>query len=80
MALCRCDEKQHKPKGTKEEYINYVKPIGYPETSSFCGRKNCNKPGLIWMTKEDYDKYLKGQTLFTYASSDSKVKDPKAHY
>lgn len=69
MALSRCKEKHHHPNGRKEEYIEFVLPIGYPKTSSICGRKNCNHPGVVWLTKEEYNLYLQGETIFIYASA-----------
>lgn len=75
MALCRCEI--HKPLGRKKEYVNYVKPIGYPNTSSICGRKKCKSPGLIWFTNEEYHNYLLGESIFSYDSAVSKVEVKK---
>ncbi|WP_291102694.1 MULTISPECIES: hypothetical protein [unclassified Flavobacterium] len=74
MALCRC-EKEKKPISKKNQYTIRVEPIGYPETSSTCGIKNCLNPGLIWLTKEEEDKYNEeDERFFNYASAVSKVK------
>lgn len=72
MALCRCIT--HKPRGTKRNYVAFVEPIGYPTTSSICGRLNCSVEGLIWLTKEEYNDYQNGQDIFQFASSVTKVK------
>jgi hypothetical protein len=74
MALCRCNEKHANPKGRKEEYVKSVKPLGYPETSSICGRINCSLPGFIWLTKNEYNKYLNNERVFTYSTNATKVK------
>ncbi len=77
MALCRCKEKHSNPKGRNENYIASVKPIGYPKTSSVCGRKGCDNPGLIWLTEDENRLYVEGKTVFTYASAVSKVEVEK---
>ena len=77
MALCRCKEKHSNPKGKNENYIDSVQPIGYPKTSSICGRKGCKNPGLIWLTSKEYELWSKGESFFTYASSVSRVEVEK---
>ena len=77
MALCRCKEKHHNPKGRKEDYVTCVRPIGYRETSSICGRTDCRNPGLIWLTEAENKLYLEGETVFTYATAVSKVEVEK---
>lgn len=62
MVLCRC-LKNHSPPKSKE-YMAYVKPIGYPETSSICGRKDCDNQGMIWLKKSEVDDYNRGQRIF----------------
>lgn len=74
MALCRCSENHSDPRGRTEKYIMSVKPIGYPNTSSICGRNGCNNPGLIWLTKKELARYNRGDKFFSYASAVSKVK------
>ena len=74
MALCRCKEKHGNPKGRKVCYKKYVEPFGFPESSSICGRYNCDNPGIIWLTKEEWEKYKSGVKIFSYASSASKVR------
>lgn len=75
MALCRC--LNHKPLGRKKEYVIDVNPIGYPNSSSICGRKECKSLGLIWLTKKEYLDYQTGETVFNYDSAVSKVKVEK---
>jgi hypothetical protein len=75
MALCRC--KAHEPRGTRNNYIVFVEPIGYHITSSICGRANCTTEGVIWLTKEEYADYLNGVDIFSYTSAVTKVRVKK---
>lgn len=74
MALCRC--KAHSPPiGRTVVYIISVEPFGYPKkTSSICGRKTCKKVGLIWLTKDEWRRYQKGELMFSYATAVTKVR------
>ena len=69
MALCRCEK--HKPIGRITSYVTFKEPLGYPKTSSICGRKNCNEPGLIWLSKEEN---VDNRDIYTYKTNVSKVK------
>ncbi len=69
MALCRC--KNHRP---PEDYVDSVSPIGYPDTSSICGRPSCLEPGLIWLKNDERIKYQQGKRLFSFATNVTKVK------
>jgi len=72
MALCRCLENHAWPKGKKKEYIAYVKPVGYPETSSICGR--CDNPGVIWIESSEEIAYKNGQRIFEVPNHFTKMK------
>lgn len=72
MALCRC--KQHKPKNSKRIYTHFVEPIGFPDTSSICGRKNCENSGYVWLDKNEFNEFQQGERIFKYPSAASKVK------
>lgn len=74
MALCRCKEQHPNPIGRIRVYVMSVEPIGYPKTSSICGRLDCENPGLIWLTKKEKVEYMKGERIFSFASAVSKVK------
>ncbi len=74
MALSRCKEFHNNPKGRNADYVTCVEPIGYPKTSSICGRNNCIEPGMIWLTKDEWNQYQNGERIFAYASAVSKVK------
>lgn len=64
MAICRCKEKHSPPQGRKEDYVTSIQPIGYPNTSSICGRKDCDNPGVIWLTKVEHEMHQSGRSLF----------------
>lgn len=74
MALSRC--KQHgNPNGRNgNEYLENVEPIGYPNTSTICGRVNCNNSGLIWLTQNEFNLYNQGIRVFSYSNNTTKVK------
>ena len=75
MTLCRCLEKMHAwPKGLKQSYVAYVYPIGYPDTSSICGRRDCDKPGVLWLTDGEVDHYNSGVRIFMGPNNFTKMK------
>ena len=79
MALIRC--KDHMIiNGHKHQYVEALEPIGYPDTSSICGKAKCNNPGLVLVRPDELDDFLiNGQRYFythTYAVC-TKVKDKK---
>lgn len=69
MALCRC--KNHP---APQNYSHIVDPIGYPDTSSICGRTDCNQPGLIWLKTSEHNQHSGGQRIFSFATNVTKVK------
>jgi hypothetical protein len=70
MALCRCKVDLARP----IYYTHYVEPVGYPETSSICGRNNCTEPGLIWLKEKEVIQFNLGERVFSYDHNCSKVK------
>lgn len=74
MALCRCKEKHSNPRGKNKLYVKYVKPLNYENTSSICGIRGCDNPGLIWLTEEESIQYDAGLRIFSFASAVCKVK------
>jgi hypothetical protein len=62
MALCRCLETHAWPEGRTADYVAYVFPVGYPDTSSICGR--CDNPGVIWLTEAERNQYQSGVRIF----------------
>jgi hypothetical protein len=74
MVLARCDMCD-KPKGRKGNmYVVAAEPLGYPNTSTVCGTSGCENPALIWLTDEENNAYHRGQRVFRFATSTSKVK------
>lgn len=73
MALSRC-EKCGKPQGRQNNYVYSVEPIGYPDTSSICGRNACDKPGRIWLNEIEYEEYQNRRDIFNFANNTTKVK------
>jgi len=55
MALCRCLN-YHPPRGNR--YMHYTAPVGYPDTSSICGRVGCNEPGYIWLDIDELNMFI----------------------
>jgi hypothetical protein len=72
MALCRCLENHGWPKNRVRNYVGYLRPLGYPETSSICGL--CDNPGVIWIEQEEALAYKHGQRIFDGANPFTKMK------
>ena len=73
MALVRC-ENHGKPKGRSRSYACSVKPLGWPDTAAICGRADCEKPGLIWLTENENLSYKQGQRIFEFNNASMKVR------
>ena len=71
MALMRCEI--HPPMGTKRTYVSSVKPVGFPATALICGRKDCDRPALIWLERDQKSDYDAGQRIFQPQSFVTKV-------
>ena len=74
MILCRCLESHAWPEGRLKEYIAYVKPVGYSNTSSICGTGHCDNPSVIWLEDSDVKAYQNGQRIFLGPSYFVKVR------
>lgn len=73
MALCRCIT--HQPRGVRgNAYLYYVKPIGYPDTSSICGNPKCDKPGYIWLKENEINNFAHQNAIIKYPTGATKVK------
>lgn len=71
--LCRC--KDHPPRnGRLHTYTHKTEPIGYPDTSSICGRLGCKNPGFIYMTDDAVREYNNGRRIFKYATFVTQVR------
>lgn len=75
MALARCSG-HGKPEGRRWIYVDPPRrPLGYPTRSAIvCGREYCSKPGLIWLTKEEFEQYNEGHRWFYFHSDTAKVR------
>ena len=72
--LCRCEI--HAPSSKKlHRYTHRAEPMGFPDTSSICGRWQigCQNPGYIYMTDDAVDAFKKGKRIFRYATNVSQV-------
>lgn len=76
MTLARCVEctKKNPPKGTTHIYKNYVLPVGYPDTASICGTKNCENSAYIWLNQDEEKEFTNGQRIFSINTGTMKVK------
>ncbi len=72
MALSRCLEHHPWPKGRTIKYVAYVKPVGYPNTSSICGL--CKNPGVIWLDSSEVTAYMGGQRIFNGPSNLTRIR------
>ena len=61
QTLVRCPD--HHPNGRAVPYAAAVAPAGDGE-AVLCGSKGCEKPGLIWTTREAWNLYEKGERVF----------------
>lgn len=55
--VCRCPE--HAPSIRSNSYFDdngcrrYTLPLGYPNTSSICGKNGCKEPGRIYLSNDE---------------------------
>ena len=49
------------PRGVRHRYVISVRPIGYPNNAVICCRRDCHKPGLVWLNEEDKANYDAGE-------------------
>lgn len=72
--LCRCEE--HKPKNTNvNEYVFKAEPLGFPNSSSICGRKSgmvfCEEVGYVYMTEDEAKQFRNGKRIFSLTNNDA---------
>jgi hypothetical protein len=73
MAIARCD-KHPLARETKEPYIGYALPIGYPATAAICGRVSCEEPARIWLTSDEGTQHAAGRRVFGVKTHSVKVR------
>lgn len=64
MAIIRCEDHPVQVKRAKNTYVRRVEPVGYPDTAAICGRNDCENPGYVWLTREEYQRFKKGIRYF----------------
>jgi len=67
MALSRCLEHHSPPHSSR--YISYALPVGYPNSSTICGRENCRNQGVVWLRDDERNSYLNGERIFSFDSN-----------
>jgi hypothetical protein len=74
MALARC-ENCGRPMGRTKIYTSVPRyPASYPESSVVCGKKDCSKPALIWLTEQEQKAYAGGERVFGFDTATVKVR------
>lgn len=73
MALVRCD-RHRRARGTKHMYVDFLRPVGFPNTAAICGRPGCEEPGLVSLTQQELDDYEAGQRVFPIFTHSAKVR------
>lgn len=74
MALVVCKECEP-PVGSKNTYVKAVEPLGYPDdTAAICGRRDCNNPGLVWLTTQELEAYEAGERIIEIPNNAVKIK------
>ena len=76
MAIARC-EKCGRP-------IKHVKappyspkpypPVGHPNSGVVCGTVSCGNAGLIWLKRDEEERYEAGQRVFSIRTHTAKVR------
>jgi hypothetical protein len=52
-----------------------AKPVGYPKTSSICGRVGCEEVGLVFLTQSEYSDFrVRNRRIFRYGTHTTQVK------
>lgn len=75
MALARCSKHGY-PEGRGGNIYSRepVKPLGYPDTATMCGRTDCSHPALIWLLEGERAEYDAGRRIFGYDSKVARVR------
>jgi len=72
MAIVRCNE--HPLKHARHTYLTSAEPVGYPDTAVICGRRGCDKAGLVLLNSRELDDYNNGQRIFQIHTNTAQVK------
>lgn len=69
MAIVRCEEAHSPP--NSNAYVGYAFPVGYPNSSSICGRTGCRNQGLVWLEQVEINRFAQGERIFGMFEEDS---------
>jgi hypothetical protein len=74
MPLVRC--KEHPPENDRaaRPYTAFALPIGHPDTAAICGRRDCQNPGYVWLTRSEQAQHKKGLRVFAARGGTTKIK------
>lgn len=75
MAIARC-ESHGKPKTPKIGAYSDTPhlPVGHPNSGVVCGKRDCDKPGIVWLKTPEEADYEKGQRVFEIHTRTAKVR------
>lgn len=74
MAIVRCENHGLNFPRTKHPYHPIpMKPVGYPKTAAICGLINCHNPGMVFLEKDEFDAYSKGERYFSVKTYTVKI-------
>ena len=74
MAIVRCEDHPVRLDLATNKYVKRAKPLGYPNTAAICGRTHCEKPGLVWLTEEELNRFNNGIRCFSVKTFTTRVK------
>lgn len=63
-----------KERGRIPRYVRHVPPLGHPNSALVCGAAACDRPGLIWLQREEGEAYDRGQRVFELSTAATKVR------
>ena len=73
MAMVCCQE-CGAPVGIRHRYVTSVKPLGYPNEAVLCCRRDCRRPGLVWLNERDKANYDAGEREIVIWGQSVKIK------
>ena len=73
MAIAKC-ESCGRPAGSKRQYVQPVKPLGFPDSAVLCNSSGCLKPALLWLDHDEVAQYQRGERIFTPITGAIKIR------
>lgn len=74
MAIVRCRKHPVRLELATNRYVKMAEPVGYPNTAVICGIRNCEEPGLVWLTDEELGQFTNGNRYFRVKTYTVKVR------